>query len=76
MNFNEMMKNLDAIERNEAGKKWLHVTLSDGTKITAVSSIAGSHQSASSWGRLDFKINGKKATKSKVVELLGNGNCG
>ena len=37
-----------------------------GDSYKAVYKIAGAHQSANSWGRVDYKMNGKKIARAKL----------
>ena len=64
--YEQLTAALADAEPNILNTRFVRATI-DGDEYTARSSISGSHQSANSWGRVDFKKNGKKIAKAKLI---------
>ena len=59
---------LEAAEPNVLGNRFAKIEI-DGNTYSVLCSLAGSHNSAASWGRIDYKMNGKKISKAKLEEV-------
>jgi hypothetical protein len=53
-------------EPNILGNRYATIEI-DGNTYSAYSSKAGSHNSAASWGRIDYRMNGKRIAKAKLA---------
>lgn len=66
--YDQLNAALETVEPNIVGKRFVKIEI-DGNTYSALSSIAGSHQSMGSWGRIDYQMNGKRIAKAKLGAL-------
>ena len=64
--LDQLAEALEAKEPNILGNRYAMLTI-DGDVYSVHATMAGSHQSAQSWGRIDYKKNGKKIAKANIL---------
>lgn len=63
----QLNKTLEQAEANIVGKKFVSIEV-NGNVYKAISSLAGSHQSANNWARVDYQKNGKRISKANLIK--------